>query len=67
MNKQAFSMVPNSKLYEAPSHELAIYSRKRDVCIDAEPVLDPEAVRRFCQVWSEVGRAILARRSWATV
>ena len=30
---------------------------------DASPIVDPEAVERLCQVWAEVGRAILLRRS----
>jgi len=42
---------------------LAIPAPYERICTDAQPVLDPESVERFCRVWAEVGRAILARRS----
>lgn len=42
---------------------LAISPLVERICADAQPVLDPESVEHFCQVWAEVGRAILTRRS----
>ena len=42
--------------------ELAILTSNERICDDTRPVLDPDSIRRFCQVWGEVGRAILNRR-----
>lgn len=62
MNKESFSKEPNSKDSETPFSELAISVSNERICSDAKPVLDPDSIRRFCQVWGEVGRAILGRR-----
>ena len=43
------------------------FSQIERICTDAQPVLDPESVSRFCQVWAEVGRAILSRRAQASI
>jgi len=40
---------------------LAIHALDERICTDAQS-LDPESIERFCQVWAEVGRAILLRR-----
>jgi hypothetical protein len=45
------------------SERLAILSKKINICADAQPVLDPESIERFCQIWAEVGKAILLRRT----
>ena len=42
---------------------LAMTAPEEHTCTDAQPVLDPESIKRFCRIWAEVGRAILARRS----
>jgi len=42
---------------------LAIAAPVERTCVDAQPVLDPESIERFCRVWADVGRAILKRRS----
>ncbi len=52
---------PDTPVSQTPG--LAIPAPYERICADAQPVLDPESVKRFCQVWAEVGRAILARRS----
>jgi len=49
-----------------PTPALAILHAESDIYSNAQPTLDPESVERFCQVWAEVGRAILARRSKVT-
>jgi hypothetical protein len=41
---------------------LAIPASIEHECDDAQTCLDPESLRRFCQVWGAVGRAILNRR-----
>ena len=46
--------------------ELAIPGSSEHQCDDAQPVLDPDYIKRFCQVWGEVGRAILGRRNIVT-
>jgi hypothetical protein len=66
MNKQAFPVVPNSKFCEAPSHELAILVSNERIWNDAQPILDQDSIRRFCQVWGEVGRTIIGRRNIIT-
>ena len=43
--------------------ELAMPAPVERICDDAQPVLDSESIERFCRIWAEVGRAILARRS----
>ena len=50
---------------EVPSGQtpgLAMSASVERNCADAQAVLDPEFIERFCQVWAEVGRAILLRR-----
>ncbi len=42
---------------------LAIHATQSVNVTDAQSVIDPEAINRFCQIWAGVGRAILARRS----
>lgn len=42
---------------------LAMSVPEERTCDDAQAVLDPESVERFCRIWAEVGRAILTRRS----
>ena len=64
MNKEAFPNEHNSKIEIIP--KLAIPGSDERICNDAQPSLDPDIIRRFCQVWGEVGRAILARRSCVT-
>jgi hypothetical protein len=60
MNKEA---APNEhKLKTGDTKELAILASNERICTDAQPSLDPDSIRRFCQVWGEVGRAILNRR-----
>ncbi len=43
--------------------ELAIPGSLEHICPDAPSIVEPESVERFCRIWAEVGRAILARRS----
>jgi hypothetical protein len=45
---------------------LAISASNEPICTDAQPTLDPKSINRFCRIWAEVGRAILARRSKVT-
>jgi hypothetical protein len=52
-----------SKLEVNFTPKLAMSAPVEHICTDAQPFLDPEAIERFCRVWAEVGRAILARRS----
>ena len=61
MNKEAFSQNPRLKNL-LNNTELAISGSNERICTDAQPSLDPDSIRRFCQVWGEVGRAILNRR-----
>ena len=56
MNKEASST----------EQELAISSSNDRICNDAQPSLDPDYIKHFCQVWGDVGQAILARRSCVT-
>jgi hypothetical protein len=51
MNKEASSI----------KQELAIPGSSEHQCDDA-----PDYIKRFCQVWGEVGRAILGRRNIVT-
>jgi len=60
MNKEALLLEPNSKVEDIP--ELAISVSNERICTDAQPCLDPDSIKRFCQIWGEVGRAILNRR-----
>ena len=46
-----------------PAPGLAMPAPVERIWADAQPVVDTESVERFCRVWAEVGRAILARRS----
>jgi hypothetical protein len=64
MNEEAFSMEHNLKTGDVL--ELAIPASNERTCTDAQPSLDPDSIRRFCQTWGEIGRAILARRSCVT-
>ena len=41
---------------------LAIRPSLERICNEPQPILDPEAIERFCLVWADVGRAILMRR-----
>jgi len=60
MNKEAFSLEQNLTTDDVP--ELAISGSIEHECGDAQPCLDQDSIRRFCQVWGEIGRAILNRR-----
>jgi len=60
MNKQAFPMEQNFD--SSNITELAITPSNERICTDAQPCLDPDSIKRFCQIWGEVGRAILNRR-----
>lgn len=60
MDKEAFTKEPNLKVGDA--RELAIPCSIEHECDDAQSYLDPDSMKRFCQVWGEVGRAILGRR-----
>jgi len=60
MNKEAFPMEQNFD--SSNITELAITPSNERICGDAQPSLDPDSIRRFCQVWGEIGRAILNRR-----
>jgi hypothetical protein len=61
MDKEALSMENNTNP-KIQINELAIPASNERICNDAQPRLDPDTIRRFCQVWGEVGRAILNRR-----
>ena len=60
MNKEASPNEYNLKVGDSP--KLAIIASNERICDDAQPCLDPDYIRRFCQVWGDVGRAILNRR-----
>jgi hypothetical protein len=61
MTKEA---VPSDNNLKADGNtELAIPGSNERKCNDAQPCLDTDSLRRFSQVWGEVGRAILGRRS----
>ena len=64
MDKEAFQKGQNLNTSSIP--KLAISGSIEHECDDAQPCLDPDSIKRFCQVWGEVGRAILARRSCVT-
>ena len=64
MNKQVFSTEYKLNVGVIPG--LAIIASNERICTDAQPCLDPDSIKRFCQVWGDVGRAILARRSCVT-
>jgi hypothetical protein len=64
MNNEAFGNEQNLKVSDSP--KLAILASNERTCTDAQPSLDPDSIRRFCQTWGEIGRAILARRSCVT-
>ena len=64
MNKEASPNEYNLKVGGIP--ELAMSASNERICNDAQPYLDPDSIRRFCQVWGEVGRAILGRRNIVT-
>ena len=60
INKEAF---PNgNNLTDSDIPELAIPGSIEHECDDTQLCLDPDSIGRFCQVWGEVGRAILNRR-----
>jgi hypothetical protein len=65
MNKEASPNENAQKVVNTP--ELAIPASNERICDDTRPVLDPDYIRRFCQSWGEIGRAILARRSCVAV
>ena len=67
MNEPAVSNEVNLKDPEVPFQKLAISASNEPICSNAQTCFDPDSIRRFCQVWGEVGQAILARRSCATV
>ena len=62
MNKETFSTGPSSSHDETQPNGLAISVSNERICTDAQPCLDPDSIKRFCQIWGEVGRAILNRR-----
>jgi hypothetical protein len=64
MNKEAFQNENNIKVGGIP--ELDIPASNERIYNDAQQYLDPESIRRFCQTWGEVGRAILGRRNIIT-
>ena len=64
MNKEAAPNEQNLMVGDSP--KLAISGSIEHECDDAQICLDPDSIRRFCQVWGEVGRAILGRRSCVT-
>ena len=51
---------------EGPPDPLATSAQLEHTCADAYPTCDPQAIERLCQIWAEVGQAILARRKIAT-
>ncbi len=61
INKEALSM-ENNTTNNSQLNELAIQGSNEHECNDAQTCLDPDSIRRFCQVWGEVGRAVLGRR-----
>jgi hypothetical protein len=61
MNKVVFQNDNNLTGNDIP--ELAIPGSNEPIFNNAQPYLDTDSIRRFCQVWGEVGRAILGRRS----
>jgi hypothetical protein len=63
MNKEDV-MESNLKVGYVP--ELAISASNEPICSNAQTCFDPDSIRRFCQVWGEVGRAILGRRNMIT-
>jgi hypothetical protein len=67
MNKEALLNESNVKECDTQFRLLAMSASNERICNDAQPCLDPDSIKRFCQVWGEVGQAILARRSCATV
>ena len=60
MNNEAVLDKQDLKINEVP--ELAILASDERICNDTQPVLDPDYIKRFCQGWGEIGRAILNRR-----
>ena len=62
MNKEPFSTGPSSSHDETQPNGLAISVSNERIYTDAQSYLDPDSIKRFCQVWGEVGRAILNRR-----
>ena len=64
MSKEAFSPEHNLKVGDVP--KLAMLASNEPIYTDAQPVLDPDYMRRFCQAWGEVGSAILGRRNIIT-
>ena len=64
MDKEAVLDKQDLKINEVP--ELAILASNERICSDTQVILDPDSIRRFCQVWGEVGRAILGRRNIVT-
>ena len=63
MNKEVV-MESNRKVSDVP--ELAILASNERICNDAQTCLDSDSIRRFCQFWGEIGRAILGRRNIIT-
>ena len=49
-----------------PPEQLATSEQLERTCADAYPTFDVQAIERLCQVWGEVGQAILARRKRGT-
>jgi hypothetical protein len=61
MKDEAFSMGPDAK-DETQVDVLAIPGSNERICDDTQPILDQDYIKRFCQGWGEIGRAILNRR-----
>ena len=62
--KSFLNNMPFMDIKQTP--ELAITGSNEPICGNAQTCLDPDSIRRFCQVWGEVGRAILGRRNIIT-
>jgi hypothetical protein len=60
MNKDTFSSEHNREHSDSP--QLAIPVSDERICTEALPRFDSDSIKRFCQVWGEVGRTILERR-----
>jgi len=66
MDDQKFSKELSSSHSKNEPNQLAILALNEDECNDAQLCLDPDSIGRFCQVWGEIGQAILGRRNIIT-